>query len=69
MSGMSFGDGADARHRIGNVFLAFTEVKRGRFRSPEDHAKRFQSVTGIVSDRAWETSPAEIDLYFSRLLI
>jgi hypothetical protein len=28
MSEMSFGAGAEARGRIGNVFLAFAEVKR-----------------------------------------
>jgi len=30
MSEMSFGAGAKARQRIGNVFLAFAEVKRAR---------------------------------------
>jgi len=35
MSEMSFGDGAEARRRIGNVFLAFPEVKRAR-RAPTE---------------------------------
>jgi len=61
MSEMSFGAGAEARGRIGNVFLAFAEVKRATSEGPRPARD--------VSYRLRETSPAQFDLYFSRLLI
>jgi hypothetical protein len=63
MSGMSFGAGAEARRRIGNVFLALAEVKRamsGCQRSqdmyPIDYGNRLPSING-------KHIPLKIDLF------
>jgi hypothetical protein len=40
---VSFGDGAEARRRIGNVFLGLTEVKRAR-RAPPDFELYFSRL-------------------------
>jgi hypothetical protein len=59
MSEMSFGAGAEARGRVGNVFLAFAEVKRvisecqlsRKSYTRTITRKRIQSTRGIVSLR------------------
>jgi hypothetical protein len=66
MSQMSFGAGAGARGRIGNVFLAFTQVKRARCQSANDHENCFWEASPIGLPKR---TPTDFDLYFSRFLI
>jgi hypothetical protein len=62
MSEVSFGAGAEARGRIGNVFLAFAEVKRTRSECQRSRCSTGLSLEGKeigrnVSHRLRETSP------------
>ena len=69
MSGVSFGAGAEARGRIGNVFLAFTEVKRVISECQRSRKSYIRTITRNVSNQLGESSPYDFHLYFCRLLI
>lgn len=69
MRELSFGTGAQAHRRVGNVFLAFAEVKRVISNCQRSRKSYIRTITRNVSNQLRESSPYDFHLYFSRLLI
>jgi len=62
MRELSFGTGAQAHRRVGNVFLAFAEVKRAMFVASDGSVSTVvvSTITLIVpSERSRETYPID----------